>query len=424
MTENEMNNQAAQTMPAKFRKKPVVIEAVQWFPGVVIEGVEMRPCFLPRTDPDYPCPQGEHPYVRTLEGDMSVSAGDWIITGVKGERYPCKPDIFAATYDPVDRAPRHHDGDPANQRDDSDRYCDECGGTGEATNAALSQTAGVPDGWKLVPVEPTEVMCEAAMSSLGWTRSEAAAKTAPITPASPMMEGSMKVWSAMLAAAPAASGAHLDALPDGTLSKSTAKRLAAASVSERARALMAQAYRDGGYPRAAGTLEAGVIDSVDSCALSAIEQALTQQRGEGALVQVALRNLPQYIGKASFSSSVDKQAALNCVEVLAAALTEAKQQGPWEAVPAADGWEDWNDGDSSFLSVADSDARYAVSFAIHEGHSGVWRAYFNPDTEREPIKETHLGTFASKERAKKECEDHCNRAGNYRDNDGGVPYVY
>ena len=104
--------------------------------------------------------------------------------------------------------------------------------------AALSQTAGVPDGWKLVPVEPTEVMCEAAMSSLGWTRSEAAAKTAPITPASPMMEGSMKVWSAMLATAPAASGAHPDALPDGTLSKSTAKRvtaLAAASVSERAR---------------------------------------------------------------------------------------------------------------------------------------------------------------------------------------------
>ncbi len=44
------------------------------------------------------------------------------------------------------------------------------------------------------------------MSSLGWTRSEAAAKTAPITPASPMMEGSMKVWSAMLATAPAASG--------------------------------------------------------------------------------------------------------------------------------------------------------------------------------------------------------------------------
>lgn len=104
--------------------------------------------------------------------------------------------------------------------------------------AALSQTAGVVEGWKLVPVEPTEAMCEAAMSSLGWSRSQAAATAAPITPASPMMEGAMKVWSGMLAAAPAASGVHPDALPDGTLSKSTAKRveaLAAASVSERAR---------------------------------------------------------------------------------------------------------------------------------------------------------------------------------------------
>ena len=70
--------------------------------------------------------------------------------------------------------------------------------------AALSQTAGVAEGWKLVPVEPTEAMCEAAMSSLGWSRSQAAATAAPITPASPMMEGSMKVWSGMLAAAPAA----------------------------------------------------------------------------------------------------------------------------------------------------------------------------------------------------------------------------
>lgn len=97
--------------------------------------------------------------------------------------------------------------------------------------AALSQTAGVVEGWKLVPVEPTEAMCEAAMSSLGWSRSQAAATAAPITPASPMMEGAMKVWSGMLAAAPAASGVHPDALPDGTLSKSTAKRVEALAAS-------------------------------------------------------------------------------------------------------------------------------------------------------------------------------------------------
>ena len=39
--------------------------------------------------------------VKTLEGFMRADYGDWIITGVKGERYPCKPDIFAATYEPV-----------------------------------------------------------------------------------------------------------------------------------------------------------------------------------------------------------------------------------------------------------------------------------------------------------------------------------
>jgi hypothetical protein len=40
--------------------------------------------------------------VSTLEGYLTASIGDWIITGIKGERYPCKPDIFAATYEPVD----------------------------------------------------------------------------------------------------------------------------------------------------------------------------------------------------------------------------------------------------------------------------------------------------------------------------------
>ena len=84
-----------------FRKKPVVIEATQWFPGVQIEGVEMVKCDLPRFDPEYPCNLGEHPKIKTLEGDMHVSPGDWIITGVQGERYPCKPDIFAATYEPA-----------------------------------------------------------------------------------------------------------------------------------------------------------------------------------------------------------------------------------------------------------------------------------------------------------------------------------
>lgn len=59
----------------KFRKKPIVIEAYQT---------------------PYPKP------IETLEGTMMANIGDWIITGVNGEQYPCKPDIFAKSYEPVD----------------------------------------------------------------------------------------------------------------------------------------------------------------------------------------------------------------------------------------------------------------------------------------------------------------------------------
>lgn len=78
----------------KFRKKPVVIEAVQWF----------KPGDHPEVIPD---PVGGPYYdgkygVKTLEGFMRVTPGDWIIKGVTGEFYPCKPDIFAATYEPAE----------------------------------------------------------------------------------------------------------------------------------------------------------------------------------------------------------------------------------------------------------------------------------------------------------------------------------
>jgi hypothetical protein len=70
---------------AKYIKKPVVIEATQWFqPGdhPAVVHVQNRYC------------------ISTLEGDMTVTPGDWIITGVLGEVYPCKPDIFSMTYNP------------------------------------------------------------------------------------------------------------------------------------------------------------------------------------------------------------------------------------------------------------------------------------------------------------------------------------
>ena len=85
---------------AKYRKKPVVIEAEQFWPDVKPhpEGVDE---YIKERKED------EQGYVstwygwriETLEGPHEVTPGDWIITGVASEVYPCKPDIFEATYD-------------------------------------------------------------------------------------------------------------------------------------------------------------------------------------------------------------------------------------------------------------------------------------------------------------------------------------
>ena len=85
-------------MSKKFRKKPVIIEASQiraeWFdwteepPEDVVPGVVLNPV-------------KRHVEIQTLEGVMIGNIGDWIIRGVQGELYPCKPDIFQATYEEV-----------------------------------------------------------------------------------------------------------------------------------------------------------------------------------------------------------------------------------------------------------------------------------------------------------------------------------
>lgn len=83
----------------KFRKKPVVIEAEQWVPGVEMPGVYRSVTLGSLSVDDFLHPLG---WIDTLEGTMRVSPGDWVITGVNGEKYPCKPDVFAKTYDPVE----------------------------------------------------------------------------------------------------------------------------------------------------------------------------------------------------------------------------------------------------------------------------------------------------------------------------------
>ena len=78
----------------KFRKKPVIVEATQW------NKHGDHPAVMPHVmGQDGP---GRHGWIVTLEGGHVVSPGDWIITGVKGEHYPCKPDIFEQTYEKVD----------------------------------------------------------------------------------------------------------------------------------------------------------------------------------------------------------------------------------------------------------------------------------------------------------------------------------
>lgn len=82
----------------KFRKKPVVIEAVRFDSGLKYQEV-MDFCGDKLSVFGGPM---HSVIIHTLEGDMQAVAGDWIIKGVKGEFYPCKPDIFEMTYEKVE----------------------------------------------------------------------------------------------------------------------------------------------------------------------------------------------------------------------------------------------------------------------------------------------------------------------------------
>ena len=82
--------------PQRFRKRPVVIEAVQLTRANLLDvanwcGGQAR--------------TSGRVLIPTLEGEMQADLGDWIIRGVADEFYPCKPDIFAATYEPEEPTP-------------------------------------------------------------------------------------------------------------------------------------------------------------------------------------------------------------------------------------------------------------------------------------------------------------------------------
>ncbi len=83
-----------------FRKKPVVIEAFQ-FTGCSNTEQSVPEWFVDAVNDGIVFASPDHIIIKTLEGDHRADPGDWIIRGVKDELYPCKPDIFAATYDAV-----------------------------------------------------------------------------------------------------------------------------------------------------------------------------------------------------------------------------------------------------------------------------------------------------------------------------------
>ena len=109
---------------AKYRKRPIVVEANQWFKNgdhpqdnscpispespILSEGEVVRYYRNPDDDDSRrECKNcgtvfHVHGWIDTLEGGHAVCPGDWIITGVKGEKYPCKDDVFRMTYEPVE----------------------------------------------------------------------------------------------------------------------------------------------------------------------------------------------------------------------------------------------------------------------------------------------------------------------------------
>lgn len=90
---------------AKYRKKPVVVDAEVYREGMedgfdtvgeaIVSGLKVEGYRNPVRFKGVP-------YIQTLEGKHYISEGDYIITGIAGERYPCKPDIFEATYEAVE----------------------------------------------------------------------------------------------------------------------------------------------------------------------------------------------------------------------------------------------------------------------------------------------------------------------------------
>jgi hypothetical protein len=126
-------------MAEQYRKKPVVIEAVQIntrneadsTPGICTGGTTCK---------SKGAPEDAWPHIHSLEGDHTWTPGDWMITGVKGEQYFCKPDIFAATYEPASTPPL-----PGNAVEEREALLSRRSNISDAELAAYSRGIGKKD---------------------------------------------------------------------------------------------------------------------------------------------------------------------------------------------------------------------------------------------------------------------------------------
>lgn len=100
----------------KYRKKPVIIDAIQWTGGNMVEIADFAKGFakfdeIRQGDSENKIPAQYDLSIQTLEGTMQASRGDYIIKGVNGEFYPCKPDIFEKTYEKAESSSAMDFGD-------------------------------------------------------------------------------------------------------------------------------------------------------------------------------------------------------------------------------------------------------------------------------------------------------------------------
>ena len=88
--------------PIKYKKKPVIIEALQFKSNMSVKDLNDLIDFIGMRNIVDIGRDNLYLTIRTLEGNMTASSGDYIIKGIQGELYPCKPDIFEKTYDKVE----------------------------------------------------------------------------------------------------------------------------------------------------------------------------------------------------------------------------------------------------------------------------------------------------------------------------------